>query len=469
MDWCFVNFNMNTRGVLLSIFKFCLDAVILYSVALVFYFIYLYERVEGFNLGELFLSFDDFLVITSIGSFVILLVMMLMGVYRAIDRRSVFREIGIIIFSVTVGMAVNVSILFFLLKFYDFRFTFVAFWVGSIIAIIFGKLLILLIGKILVNRFGVGRQNVLLVGDVVSVAQARQMILKEEGKRVSIVGEIPVARLSSIENIHKRYNLDRIMLVDDDQDKQEIIQLVGFCEVNNIGFEYIPYLFDALLSKIDVYLVNGVPLLFLGTHRLNGWGAVAKRCMDVLVSFVALILLMPVFLIVGLVIKWESSGGVLVRLPRVSGSKVFGLYKFRSMVEGSEDMKKYLGSHNERNDGPLFKINNDPRITKVGNFIRKYHIDELPEFFNVLKGDMSLVGPRPHEPEEVGRYSVSHRKTLVIKAGMTGVAQINGSHNLRFEEEVWLDRYYIENWSVWLDFMTLIKTVWAVFNRAKGA
>ncbi len=459
---------MNNRVVLFSILNFILDACVLYAVALVFYFIRLDERASSLNASELFISFQEFLIITTVGTFVILFVMTFMGVYRAIDRKGIFKEVGVIVFSITIGMTINVAILFFFLKFHDFRFIFIAFWIGSILNIILLKLMIVFIKRILLIKFNKGRKNVLLIGDVVSVAQARQILLKKEGRNNFIVGELPIARISNIENIHKRYRIDKIILAEEDQDRQEIIKLVNFCEINNIKFSYIPYFFDSLITKIDTSIINGIAILDIKCHKLVGWGIVLKRILDISISFVVIIFLIPFFTIISLAIRWNSSGNVFVKLPRVSQSRIFNLYKFRSMVDGSEDLKKYLMTYNERYDGPLFKIEKDPRITSVGAFLRKYHIDELLEFFNVLKGDMSIVGPRPHEPAEVEAYNISHKKILVIKPGITGVAQINGSHNINFEEEVWLNRYYIENWSLWLDFIIIIKTFWAIFNRSKG-
>ncbi|MEK7493684.1 MAG: sugar transferase, partial [Patescibacteria group bacterium] len=164
-------------------------------------------------------------------------------------------------------------------------------------------------------------------------------------------------------------------------------------------------------------------------------------------------------------IKLDSEGPVFVALDRITLGKKFAMYKFRSMVDNAHEMKDQLTEFNERKDGgPLFKMHDDPRITRVGRFLRKTRIDELPQLFNVLKGEMSLVGPRPHEPEEVGQYERHHKKLLVVKAGMTGMAQISGSSNLPFEEEVKLDTYYIENWSLFLDIKILLKTIILVFR-----
>lgn len=168
----------------------------------------------------------------------------------------------------------------------------------------------------------------------------------------------------------------------------------------------------------------------------------------------------------GIIIKFDTKGPVLVGLTRIGArNKEFKMYKFRSMIVGADKMKDQLIKFNERNDGPLFKMANDPRVTRIGKFIRRTSIDEIPQILNVLKGEMSLVGPRAHEPREVAQYKDSQMQLLVIKPGITGMAQVSGRSNLKFEDEARLDVYYIENWSLMLDFRILLKTIKVVLKR----
>ena len=189
-----------------------------------------------------------------------------------------------------------------------------------------------------------------------------------------------------------------------------------------------------------------------------------KRIIDIVASFLGLIILLPFFAVIAFAIKWESAGPVFVRLKRTSKNKIFNLLKFRSMIQNAEELKQYLATFNERRDGPLFKIKNDPRITGVGKFLRKYRIDELPQFWNIFKGEISLVGPRPHQPDEIEKYRKDHKRVLAIKAGATGFAQVSGSSDLPFDQEVALDVFYIENWSLLLDFKIILKTIWKMVN-----
>jgi lipopolysaccharide/colanic/teichoic acid biosynthesis glycosyltransferase len=160
---------------------------------------------------------------------------------------------------------------------------------------------------------------------------------------------------------------------------------------------------------------------------------------------------------------------MIVRLLRIgdNGEK-FKMYKFRSMVKDAHKMKQDLTDFNERADGPLFKMHDDPRITKFGKFIRKYSLDELPQLINVIRGQMSLVGPRPHEPQEVEKYEVKDKKLLAIKPGITGMAQVSGRSDLDWQQEVRLDTYYVENWSLGLDIQIILKTPRAVLGKRKA-
>ena len=185
-----------------------------------------------------------------------------------------------------------------------------------------------------------------------------------------------------------------------------------------------------------------------------------KRTFDLVGSVLGLLLLSPFFPLIALLIKLESRGPVIVRLDRVSENKTIRVYKFRSMVDGAPAMKKDLEYLNERKDGPLFKIANDPRITgRVGRFLRKTRIDEFPQLVNVLKGEMALVGPRPREPKEAQAYPAEFKGILEVRNGVTGLSQVNGASSLPFLEELKLDKFYIENTSLWLDVKIFFKTL----------
>lgn len=194
---------------------------------------------------------------------------------------------------------------------------------------------------------------------------------------------------------------------------------------------------------------------------------VLKRMMDVLCSLMAIVLLFPLFLLVAVLIVLEDGWPVLYIHPRVGiNGRIFNFYKFRSMRRGADRMKGLLLDQNESADGVIFKMKHDPRVTRVGRILRRFSIDETPQFFNVLAGDLSLVGPRPPLPSEVAQYTLEERKRLHVKPGLTCLWQIGGRSDVPFEQQVRLDMEYIHSRSIWQDIRIILKTVPAVlFGR----
>jgi exopolysaccharide biosynthesis polyprenyl glycosylphosphotransferase len=194
-----------------------------------------------------------------------------------------------------------------------------------------------------------------------------------------------------------------------------------------------------------------------------------KRALDILLSLFFLIIFSPIFIVTALAIVIENPGPIFYSQTRIGkDGKPFDFYKFRSMVVNADKIKDELIQQNESEDGVIFKMKKDPRITKVGRLIRRFSIDELPQLLNVLKGDMSLVGPRPPIPREVNEYSLEDRKRLHIKPGITCIWQVSGRSDIPFTEQVELDKQYISSQSFWKDLLILLKTIPAVIT-GKGA
>ena len=187
-----------------------------------------------------------------------------------------------------------------------------------------------------------------------------------------------------------------------------------------------------------------------------------KRLLDIAGAAAGLLLITPFILFISLAIKLDSRGEVLIRLPRVSEGKIIKVYKFRSMVKGAHKMKIDLVELNER-DGYFFKMKSDPRVTRVGRVLRRFRIDEFPQLLNVLTGELALVGPRPHEPEEVAHYPDEYKELLLVRAGVTGLSQVNGASSLPFLRELELDKFYSENISPKMDIKILVKTAAILF------
>lgn len=225
-----------------------------------------------------------------------------------------------------------------------------------------------------------------------------------------------------------------------------------------------PALTDVAGPRIHTQPVNGLPLIHVSTPKLEGIKGFAKRASDVIGAGVGLLLLSPLFLVTAIAIRMESRGPIFFHQKRVGkGGEIFHMHKFRSMVPDAEAKKADLMDQNEGN-GVLFKIVKDPRITKVGAFIRRYSIDELPQLWNVLVGEMSLVGPRPPVPDEVQAYEKHVHRKFLVQPGITGLWQVSGRSALSWEDSVRLDLYYVENWSLIQDMVILFKTVRAVLT-----
>jgi exopolysaccharide biosynthesis polyprenyl glycosylphosphotransferase len=309
--------------------------------------------------------------------------------------------------------------------------------------------------------------RVLIIGND-QVTQDLEATTHEPSLGMHVVEIMDEPDLERIKELVNEGGLDEVILAVPHYPADRVVPLVDFCHENHITFRFVPNIYQTLTTHYDVDALGHIPVLSLRRTSLDGWGKVFKRMFDIAFSAMMLVALSPLFAIIAFAIKWESYGPVFVRLARISRNRKFNLLKFRSMIaidaDGSADsLKVKLITHNERTDGPLFKMKDDPRITRVGKFIRRTRLDELPQFFNVFRGEMSVIGPRPHQPDEIARYEKHHRKVLAIKAGASGMAQVSGSSDLPFEEEVVLDTFYIENWSMLLDFRIIIKTALKMF------
>lgn len=240
---------------------------------------------------------------------------------------------------------------------------------------------------------------------------------------------------------------------------RKIMRIVRECEWRQVSAHIVPDIFQMSLSQVDVDDLGGVPLISVRDVGFDRGALLVKRVMDVVGAVVGLTLGAPLFALIALAIRIDSPGPVIFRQARVGiGGKLFEMYKFRSMREGAEAEIEQLRGRNEA-DGPIFKIRDDPRRTRVGRLLRRTSLDELPQLWNVLRGEMSLVGPRPPTPTEVDGYMDWHRKRLEVSPGLTGLWQVSGRSLLSFDEMVLLDIYYIEHWSLWLDFKILLRTI----------
>ena len=237
------------------------------------------------------------------------------------------------------------------------------------------------------------------------------------------------------------------------------------CEREGVQIRINSDFFGKLAKKVTIDEVYGLPIISFITIPDNEWAFYLKRLIDILMSGALLIVLSPFFLVIAILIKMTSEGPIFYEWNVIGfNKKPFRSWKFRTMVIDADEMKEKLMDLNEMK-GPVFKIKNDPRITKVGRFLRKFSLDELPQLWTVFEGDMSLVGPRPAGPHELTRYKSWHRRKLSIKPGITCLWQANGRNKINdFNEWVRMDLEYIDKWSLWLDLKILAKTVWVVLK-----
>jgi exopolysaccharide biosynthesis polyprenyl glycosylphosphotransferase len=228
-----------------------------------------------------------------------------------------------------------------------------------------------------------------------------------------------------------------------------------------------PALLDVAGPRIQSRPVTGLPFVHVEKPELSGPRQLMKASVEWTAAATAFLVLLPLLLAVALLIRLDSPGAPVFRQTRVGRrGREFTVYKLRTMYVDAESLLEHLRTRNEASDGPLFKIREDPRVTRVGKWLRRWSIDELPQLWNVVRGDMALVGPRPPLPSEVSRYDRKVSRRLLVRPGITGLWQVSGRSDLSWKQSVRLDLYYVENWSLALDAMIIWKTVFAVFRRS---
>ena len=314
------------------------------------------------------------------------------------------------------------------------------------------------------------RRRVIVVGASDEAARMAAELKSKSTAELEIVARVdlnqtPVQRL--VEMLHE-HSVNGVILSAKHAYSEQIEAAIRACELEGVEVWLVADFFKAEFSRTSFDDFYGWPVLVFRSTPESSWPRLIKQFMDSIGSFLALVLSSPIFGLVALLIKLTSPGPVLFRQQRSGiNGRPFTLYKFRTMVTNAEQFQHELAAMNEMN-GPVFKVTNDPRVTPIGKFLRKYSLDELPQFYNVLRGEMSLVGPRPLPVNEVKRFNdLAHRRRLSVKPGLTCLWQVRGRSNVTdFKEWVRLDLEYIDNWSLWLDLRILWRTLPAVLAGA---
>ena len=366
----------------------------------------------------------------------------------------------------------------FMLKFEIYsRLVFILSWIGAFLLISFWRILKRMYIRYRINR-GLGLIRVLIVGTG-SIAEGiinelknypylgfeiAGFLIQEKYVDQNFCGFKVLGHYNDLQNIVQKYYIDEVFISARLPSKQlnEII-LIG--RKHGFGIKIVPEGFKNIYGDLKTYNLGYIHFLEYGYKKMHGTQLFIKRFFDVILSGLLLVLLSPVFIVFAILVKIDSKGPVFYISKRVGRKKkIFNFYKFRSMVINADKLKDSLRDKSEV-DGPIFKIKDDPRITKTGKFMRKWSIDELPQIWNVFIGSMSLVGPRPPTPDEVVKYDIWQMRRLEIKPGITCMWQVRGRSKLGFYKWVKWDLWYIDNWSFWLDIKILLWTLPAVLRK----
>ncbi|MFL5702283.1 MAG: sugar transferase, partial [Ktedonobacteraceae bacterium] len=400
------------------------------------------------------------------------------GLYNIRLTGSWFRQVWTIASSATVGLAFLITYFFVFQPPSSSRLLVPFIWIMAIVVLSVGRLIVSAAMGML-YRLGLGETRLLVVGSGRLGKMIMQHIAANPNLGYSIVGflhdmnEPPsdfgrfkmLGTLEDLGLVIRSMQVDEVIIALPSNMHQQSIKSVRLCERLGASFKLVPDLYELSLSRIDMEAIEGIPLIGIKQVSLNTIQRLITRAVDITVSLFLMIVGSPLWLCIALAIRINSPGEIIYKQKRIGlNGCPFQFYKFRSMYENADQMLATLWAKNEA-QGPIFKMKEDPRITPIGKLLRRTSLDEFPQLINVLKGEMSLVGPRPPLPSEVAQYEEWQKGRLAIKPGLTGLWQVRGRSNLSFDEGVLMDLYYIENWSLRLYFQILFRTIPAVMFR----
>lgn len=457
-----------------------LDYLMLLLAGWLAYIIRFDESVVGIRQVIYELPFQDYMQVTALSSLVMLIIFGWTGLYNITGTRRVIDELRKVVVACSTGVLAVIILFFFNRDLFSSRFIILTSWVLSIVFVAVMRFIIIQVERSLFRK-GIGIHRVLLIGNNKTATVLDNAITShpELGlqivERTSQVDEILFAKLPKV---IKLKHIDEIISADSSVNRIQQAKFIEFAKTHHVDFKYAADIFDAQSTNISIRPIAGIPIVEMHRTALQGWGRIIKRTVDIVFSLLAIIGFGPIMIITAIAVCLDSPGPIIYRNKRVGeNDNRFKVLKFRSMKQeyciGDEfdneqaalALEKKLIEEKNIKEGPVYKIKDDPRVTRVGNIIRRFSLDEFPQFFNVLKGDMSLVGPRPHQPREVALYEDHQRSVLNVKPGITGLSQISGRSDLAFDEEIRLDTYYIENWNILLDLYILFKTPFILFKK----
>ncbi len=429
------------------------------------------------------LAFESYMDIAAVAALGWVVVFALSGLYSIEGNKKFAEELKKVVLGSFTSFAIIAIVIFFRGEIFHSRFLVFAAFVFSILYVLIGRL-VLRVVKIWLYKAGFGTRAVIVIGNSPTADALVRVLNSISGFGYNVIKQVnslTPQNTKALKGLVKKHNVEQVLLLDPIIDEPSADAVLAFCEEHHLVLKFTPDVFASYRRQTGIDTVAGIPLVELKRTRLEGWGRIIKRLVDIAVATLLLIFTAPITIWAALVILFETGRPIIFKNKRIGerGAE-FNTLKFRSMYqkdsigEQFKNQKAALAKEEKlikaksSKKGPLYKIENDPRVTPFGAWIRRWSVDELPQFINVIKGDMSLVGPRPHQPREVAKYKLHHKKAHAIKPGITGLAQISGRSDLPFEEENRLDIFYIEHWSLLLDLAIIIKTPWAVIRRRKA-
>jgi exopolysaccharide biosynthesis polyprenyl glycosylphosphotransferase len=475
---------MRRRSLKWLIAQIILDAILINAAIIAAWYIRYEVLDDSLQIGEGFIyqPYSAYIPIAFVLTLLALAIFRFEGLYSPVRGRSYLDTVYILINGTTTATLLLMAFSFFTRPLVFSRALYV--FAAVLIVVILGAArLVERMARAQLRQRGIGVDRVLIVGaGEVGRALMRNIVAQPDlayrivgfvdddlGRGSTDIGRFKaLGKTENLQRLLRELAVDEVIVTLPWTAREKIIQIMNLCQSAGVAAKIVPDLFQLSLSRVAIDDVGGVPLIGVREIRIGVWNSIVKRLIDVVGTILLLIPAAPLMLILIIAIRLDSTGSAIFAQKRIGrGGRVFTVYKFRSMRVGAEEEQQKYTSLNEA-DGPLFKIRNDPRRTRVGRWIRRMSLDELPQLFNVLRGEMSLVGPRPATPAEVERYQEWHKRRLEVSPGITGLWQVSGRSELTFDEQVMLDIYYIENWSPWLDFWILLKTVPTVL-LARGA
>ncbi len=410
-----------------------------------------------------------------------LIVFWLFGLYQPWYAKSRIDEVFTILKAVTFG----VLVLFFAIFIDDIstnspansRLLILVYWILMMFFTVAGRVAVRTLQRKLLEK-GIGLRNTLIVGFDEKGKEIFDLLVKYPALGYKVVGFVRTDKrkggeykgikvLGSVEQINdiiRDHEVKEIIFALDSSEHEKLLDVIGRCD-EDVGFKIVPDLYDAISGQARTNQIYGFPLIEIMPELMKPWEKVIKRLIDILVSLIVLLVGLPVWILIAVLIKIDSKGPVIYKQERVGkDGKIFTLYKFRSMIENAEAITGSIWTVRKT-------IKNDPRVTRVGRILRKFHLDEIPQFFNVLKGDMSLVGPRPERPMFVREFLKEiplYKRRLKVKPGITGWAQVkNIKHDESIEDikkKLQYDLFYIENMSLRMDLKIIAYTILHVLS-----